>query len=147
MTFKLDTGAEVTAIIESTFTKLGNVKLSPVTKSLCGPNRKSLDVTGRLKATLSSTKYTCNHEVYVIKDLKHNLLGLSAIKELHLLKKIDHINLNHSSIINKYPKLFPGLGTFKKDFEITIRPEANHLQSIHPTTRFHYNFIIKCIMS
>ena len=52
------------------------------------------------------------------------MLGLPTIKELHLLKQIDHISLHHTSIINKYPKLFSGLGTFKKDFEITIRPEA-----------------------
>ena len=32
--FKLDTGAEVTAITEATLAKLGNVKLSPVT-NLC----------------------------------------------------------------------------------------------------------------
>ena len=125
MTFKLDTQAEVTVIPESNFTKLGNVKLSPVTKSLCGPDRKPLDVTGRLKATLSSKNHTCDHEVYVIKDLKHNLLDLPAIKQLQLLKQIDHIDLHHSSIINKYPKLFSSLGTFKKDFEITIRPICN----------------------
>ena len=124
MTFKLDTGAEVTAITESTSTKLGNAKLNPVTKSLCGPDRKPLEVTGRVKATLYSNSHKCDHEVYVIKELKNNLLGLPAIKELQLLKRIDHMSLNHSSIINKYPKLFSGLGTFKKDFEITIRPEA-----------------------
>ena len=66
MTFKLDTRVEVTAITESTFTRLGNVKLSPVTKSLCGPDRTPLDVTGRLKATLSSKNHTCDHQVYVI---------------------------------------------------------------------------------
>ena len=60
----------------------------------------------------------------MIKHLKHNLLGLPAIKELQLLAQIDHISLNHSSIINKFPKLFTGLGTFKKDFEITIKPDA-----------------------
>ena len=100
------------------------MKLSPVTKSLCGPDRKPLEVTGRVKATLCSNNHKCDHEVYVIKELKNNLLGLPAIKELQLLKQIDHMSLNHSSIINKYPKLFSGLGTFKKDFEITIRPEA-----------------------
>ena len=79
---------------------------------------------GRLNATLASTNHKCNHEVYVIKQLKHNLLGLPAIKELQLLAQIDHISLNHSSIINKFPKLFTGLGTFKKDFEITIKSDA-----------------------
>ena len=124
MIFKLDTGAEVTAITESTLAKLGNVKLSPVTKSLRGPDRKPLNVIGRLNAALSSSKHQCNHEVYVIQQLKHNLLGLPAIKELHLLAQIDHISLNHSSIINHYPKIFTGLGIFKKDFEITIKPET-----------------------
>ena len=123
MIFKLDTGAEVTAITESTPAKLGNVKLSPVTKSLYGPDRKPLNVIGRLNAALSSSNYQCNHEVHVIQQLKHNLLGLPAInykyKELQLLAQIDHISLNHSSIINQYPKIFTGLGTFKKDFEIT----------------------------
>ena len=117
-------GAKVTAITESTLAKLGNVKLSPVTKSLCGPDRKPLNVIGRLNATLSSTNHQCDHEVYVIQLLKHNLLGLPAIKELHLLAQIDHISLNHSSIINQYPKIFTGLETFKKDFEISINPDA-----------------------
>ena len=40
------------------------------------------------------------------------------------MTQIDHISLNHSSIINKYPKVFSGLGTLQKEFEITIRPDA-----------------------
>ena len=40
------------------------------------------------------------------------------------MAQIDHISLNHSSIINKFSKLFTGLGTFKKYFEITIKPDA-----------------------
>ena len=80
--FKLHTEAEVKAITELTLTKIGNIKLSPVTKSLCGPDRKPLNVMGRLNATLALTNHKCNHEVYVIKQLKHNLLGLPAIKEL-----------------------------------------------------------------
>ena len=101
--------------------KLGDVKLSPVIKFLCGPDRKPLNVIARLNAASSSSKHQCNHEVYVIQQLKHNLLGLPAIKELHLLAQIDHISWNHSSIINQYPT---GLSTFKKDFEISIKPEA-----------------------
>ena len=80
--------------------KLGNVKLSPVTKSLCGPDSKPLDVSGILKATLFLRNHTRDYEMYVIKELKHNLLGLPAIKEIQLLKQIDHISLNHSSIFN-----------------------------------------------
>lgn len=64
--FKLDTGVEVTAITETTLAKLGYVKLIPVTKPLCGPDRKPLNVIGRLTATLCSLKNKCSHEVYVI---------------------------------------------------------------------------------
>ena len=46
--FKLDTGAEVTAVTQETLTKLGDVVLKPATKSLCGPDRKPLKVLGKL---------------------------------------------------------------------------------------------------
>ena len=62
MTFKLAIGGEVIAINESILAKLDNVKLSPVTKSVCGPDRKLLNVTGRLKATLSSKNHKCDHD-------------------------------------------------------------------------------------
>ena len=39
--FKLDTGAEVTAVTQKTLTKLGNVELKPATKSLCGPDKEA----------------------------------------------------------------------------------------------------------
>ena len=117
MTFKLDAGAEVT---ESTLTKLGNAKLSPVTKSLCGPDRKPLEVTGRVKATLYSKNHKCDHEVYVIKEQKHNLLGLLAIKkELQLLKQIDHLSLITAPLSTNIQKLFSGLGKFTRNHHQT----------------------------
>ena len=64
--FKLDTGAEVTAVTQETLTKLSNVVLKPATKSLCGPDRKPLKVLGKLTVTLSSTHHKCDQEVYVL---------------------------------------------------------------------------------
>ena len=46
MKFKVDTGAEVTAVTKLALTQLGNVKLHPATKILCGPDRKPLKVLG-----------------------------------------------------------------------------------------------------
>ena len=34
------------------------------------------------------------------------------------------MNLSQCQVINQYPKLFTGLGTFKKEFEITVRLAA-----------------------
>ena len=39
---KVDTGAEVTAVIELALTQLGNVQLHSETKALCGPDIGSL---------------------------------------------------------------------------------------------------------
>ena len=90
--FKLDTGAEVTAVTQETMTRVGNVVLKPATKSLCGPDRKPLKVLGKLTVTLSSTHHKCDQEVYVLQQLKHNLLGLLAIQQLHLLARVNQIN-------------------------------------------------------
>ena len=125
--FKLDTGAEVTAITEPTLTKLGNVQLRPAAKSLCGPDKKPLKVMGPLTTELAYTNSKCRHDVYVIEHLKHNLLGLPSFRELNLLTQVDYIESNHCQVVNKFLKLFTGLGTFKGDFEITIQPEAKPL--------------------
>ena len=46
MKFKVDTGAEVTAVTELALKQLGNVQLYPATKTLCGPDTEPLKVLG-----------------------------------------------------------------------------------------------------
>ena len=53
ITFKLDTGAEVTAISDTVHEALGNAILERPSKVLCGPSRKPLPVLGRFSTTLS----------------------------------------------------------------------------------------------
>ena len=85
VTFKVDTGAEVTAISESTLQTLGQLEVSMPGKKLCGPNGVLLDLRGSLTVTTVSQKqHKCDQEIFVVKQLKHNLLGLQAIKGLHL---------------------------------------------------------------
>ena len=50
--FKIDTGAQVTAISEETFRKLDRVKLKKLSKSLYGPGQHLLDATGQFTANL-----------------------------------------------------------------------------------------------
>ena len=52
---------------------------------------------------------SCSQQVYVVRHLKHNLLGLPAIKVLHLLMLLNSVS---QSIPDQYPTLFKGLGTF-----------------------------------
>ena len=99
--FKIDTGAEVTAVTQETLTKLGNVVLKSATKYLCGPDRKPLKVLGKLTVSLSSTHHKFDQEVYVLQQLKHNLLALPAIQQLHLLAQVNQINQTHCPKISK----------------------------------------------
>ena len=45
--FKVDTGAEVTAISKEVYDAIGQPRLTKPTKVLCGPSRQPLDVLGR----------------------------------------------------------------------------------------------------
>ena len=124
MKFKVDTGAEVTAVTELALTQLGNVQLHPATKTLSGPDRKPLKVLGQTSATLSHSGKTCIHDIFVVEKLKHNLLGLPAIKDLNMLVMVNQMNADHTGIINKFPKVFAGLGSLSGEFEIQLKPDA-----------------------
>ena len=53
VTFKLDTGAEATAISAETYQELENVTLHQPTKTLCGPANSHLSVIGQFTGDLT----------------------------------------------------------------------------------------------
>ena len=120
--FKLDTGAEVTTISETTFKSLKLGKLETADKVLCGPDRKPLGVLGRVSCTLAHKGKKCQQSLYVLKHLRHNLLGLPAIQGLQLLTQADSVSTK--SIPDQFPTLFQGLGTFQEEYEIKLKPDA-----------------------
>ena len=126
--FKLDTGAEVTAINDQTHQKLKqNAKLSKVNKALYGPSRHQLTVLGQLNAYLSHKNKCCVVEqpMYVVKGLQSNLLGLAAIKSLDLVANIDtteSIPSTASQIWEKFPSIFTGLGNLGEEYEVQLKP-------------------------
>ncbi|KAL5509932.1 hypothetical protein EMCRGX_G005382 [Ephydatia muelleri] len=65
VTFKVDTGAEVTAISKETFKCLQNLPLQKPIKILSGPTGEHLAVKGQFTATLSYQGKTCMEPVYV----------------------------------------------------------------------------------
>ena len=81
ISFKLDTGAEVTAITEKSVELLGSPQLNQPIRKLSGPNRQPLSVRGSLSANLHHGSHSCTHEVFVVEHLSQNLLGLPAIKD------------------------------------------------------------------
>ena len=68
---KVDTGAEVTAISDSTWKLLNIAKPLEKTKiSLYGPDKTHLKILGKINLTLSHHEKCCKQDVYIIKDLK-----------------------------------------------------------------------------
>ena len=101
--FKVDTGAEVTLNIK---------ELQAPSKTLHGPDNTPLDVHGEFQAKLVHKDHECIQPVFVVKNIKHNLLGLPAIRALHLLSTVDSIE---QPIHQEFPSIFTGLGTLKGD--------------------------------
>ena len=61
--FKLDTGAEVTAISDSTYQTLQGVKLKPATKPLYGPASQSLKVFGQFSGELARKQHSYQEQI------------------------------------------------------------------------------------
>ena len=71
---------------------------------------------------LSYYKKATVQNVFVVKDLKFNLLGLPAITALGLVAKLD--TTTTSEIVEQFPTLFDGLGNLGEPYDIQLQPGA-----------------------
>ena len=62
---------------------------------------------------MSHKETTVVQPVFIIRQLKNNLLGLPAIKALNLLAMVESVE---DEIPTKYSSLFTGLGTFPETY-------------------------------
>eukprot|EP00731_Ephydatia_muelleri_P022771 Em0015g354a len=124
--FKIDTGAEVTAISEASFKSCRagwKLKLSRPKKTLYGPASSVLEVVGEFKGRLSYGNKTTLQSVYVVKNLKVNLLGLPAVIALALVAKVDALSTK-PGVAGQFPSLFQGLGSLGEPYQIKLQPDA-----------------------
>ena len=63
-------------------------------------------------------------QVFVVKELKTNLLGLPAITALNLAARLDSTTSSDLHIHERFPKLFKGLGNLGEEFHIKLKPDA-----------------------
>lgn len=143
--FKLDTEAEVTAITEKAYQALGSPKTTQPVKKLCGPTSKSLKVIGRLTVSMTYKDHSCEQDIFVVNHLHHNLLGLPAIKALHLLTRVEPIT-TMNIIQQEFPNLFTGLGMRVHLKEIPIQFVSSLMQNLFLWEQpeiFHYLFETK----
>lgn len=94
ISFKMDTGAEVTAIGKETYQLLGEPKLYKPAKILYGPAHQTLDVLGQFSGWLKYGKRSTRVNIYVVQGLKTNLLGLQAMTALQLTHRV-HATYRH----------------------------------------------------
>lgn len=122
--FKLDTGAEVTAIPSSTYSSEKYGKLQPSRKVLYGPGSYKLDTRGCFKGKLMIKKRTTEQLIYVVEGLAKPLLGLPAIEALGLIKRLHTVEAQQEDVKAQYPKVFSGLGKLKEPYKIELEPDA-----------------------
>ena len=125
--FKLDTGAEVTAITENAYKTLPNVTLQPTTKALHGPARQSLHVLGQITTPITHGKLSTVQTIFVVRGLKNNLLGLPAITALRLLSRVESVD---TEVHQQFQGMFEGLRNFGEEYTIKLR-EGAHPHAIY----------------
>lgn len=122
--FKLDTGAEVTAISEEDFKTLKDVTLQRPSKALYGPTSQTLRVLGQFTGTLTHQQHSSSQTVFVIRGLKTNLLGLPAITSLHLLQRVNTTYTKGLDVREQFPNVFQGLGNLGEEYTIKLKEGA-----------------------
>ena len=122
ITFKIDTGADVTVISDADYNKEADGPLSTCNKQLSGPSREALDVCGQFQGQLQRSSVSTTQEIYVIRGLHTPLLGKPAIEAVQLLTFLNGIKLD--DIISKFPTLFTGLGRLRDSYKIKLKDGA-----------------------
>ena len=120
----MDTSAEVTMISEKEYHSFEKTKLEKPSKVLYGPARQPLEVLGQFSGRLVHRERSHLEDIFVVRDLHNNLLGLKAITGLHLIQRVDATHQASVDILERFPKVFTGLGTLGGDYTIRIKEDA-----------------------
>ena len=70
---------------------------------------------------------------YAIRDLQNNLLSLSAIKGLKLIRRLD-VTHAEDEWTQEFPHLFEGLGTLGEEYRIQLKEDAQPF-ALHTSRR------------
>ena len=122
--FKIDTGADVTALPSELYRRDRYGPLKQTGMSLVGPSQNTLDVMGCSEAHIEVNKRKVVERVYVVKGLKTPLIGRPAIQKLELGRRIQEVSQDKGYIISEYPELFTGLGKIKGKYQIELEEGA-----------------------
>ena len=100
------------------------MELKKPTKKLYGPSKSPLKVIGQFTCTLQYRNRSSQQEIFVVKGLKKNLLGLPAITSLELVARVDTLTDSQTGIAASFPKVFKGLGNLGEPYKISLKEDA-----------------------
>ena len=118
LTFKIDTGADVTVISHSDYSEESDGPLSPPSKRLSDPSQEALDVCGQFNGQLKRNTLQTRQGIYVVRGLHKPLLGRPAIKALNIVAFVNGIQVH--DIMKQFSNLFTGLGRLKDSYKIKL---------------------------
>ena len=122
--FKMDTGAEVTAVSKTTHQHLGKPKLSSPDKILYGPSRRPLKVMGQFVGRLAHKGRESLQQVFVVEG---KLIGpASNHSATPCSMDASYTSPDHTEpdVCKQFPAVFKGLGNLGEEFTIQLRPDA-----------------------
>ena len=122
VTFKMDTGADVTVLPHNMYSESEMGPLTSTKLKLYGPSRQELDVKGKFTHQIAVENKCCSQDIYVVKGLQQPLLGRPAIRSLELLKDVN--TLTAQDIKSKFSTLFSGLGKMEGEYKIQLSADA-----------------------
>ena len=145
--FKMDSGADVTAVPYHLFRKLWrHRRLSPPDRILTRPDGSKLPVIGVASCVMTHKSETLKEDIYVVRQLEHSLLSLRACEELKLVLRLNNVKESISSVKPKeeYPALFAGLGKLDCPYSIKLQPNSSPY-AIHAPRRIPIPLMDKVI--
>jgi hypothetical protein len=114
ITFKLDTGADVTVLPYRMYApQMGNL-IKP-DKYLTSASGK-MEVVGKISTQMAISNQVKAQDLYVVRNLKCPLLGRPTLMQFDLVRRVD--------AVEDYPELFAGLGELKEPYHITLGNDA-----------------------
>ena len=80
-----------------------------------------MPVVGQFTGAFAHKAKSTTQKVYVIKDLKTNLLGLPTITALDLIARVDTTT---SEVFQRFPSVFSGLGNLGEEYKLQLKDDA-----------------------
>ena len=111
-------------MLEKDYRGLGKVNLQQTSKILYGLSHHTIKTICQFMGKVKYGEKQSEQLIFVVWGLKINLLGLPTIMALKLAARTDAVIDQKTQLIEKYPSVFTGLGSFGEEYSIKLKADA-----------------------